>query len=201
MWLLWGIGLTVETRFWLSAGVGQVRGQQILFPSGLPPACLLGMPLFQAHSSFRWAFSFSASVKTPTVLITYLLAMSSLHLSAPISLFSEPLSHHTIEHPLDGQSFYVASIFFFFQFIWLSRVLAAACRNLTESRGISRCGPCALWLSRGLWGAQASAVAVLCLRCSAACGILVPWQGIKPTSPALQGEFLTTGPPRKSLRG
>ena len=29
-------------------------------------------------------------------------------------------------------------------------------------------------------------------------GILVPRPGIKPTSPALQGEFLTTGPPRKS---
>ena len=33
------------------------------------------------------------------------------------------------------------------------------------------------------------------LSCSAACGILVPWLGIKPTSPALQGGFLTTGPP------
>ena len=32
------------------------------------------------------------------------------------------------------------------------------------------------------------------------CGILVHWPGIKPTSPALQGEFLTTGPPGKSLK-
>ena len=31
------------------------------------------------------------------------------------------------------------------------------------------------------------------------CGILVPWPGIKPTSPALEGRFLTTGPPGKSL--
>ena len=32
----------------------------------------------------------------------------------------------------------------------------------------------------------------------AACGILVPQPGIEPTSPALEGGFLTTGPPGKS---
>ena len=31
-----------------------------------------------------------------------------------------------------------------------------------------------------------------------ACGILVPQPGIKPASPALEGRFLTTGPPEKS---
>ena len=31
-----------------------------------------------------------------------------------------------------------------------------------------------------------------------ACGILAPQPGIEPESPALQGEVLTTGPPRKS---
>ena len=36
------------------------------------------------------------------------------------------------------------------------------------------------------------------LSCPAACGILVPWPGIEPTSPALQSRFLTTGPPGKS---
>ena len=30
-----------------------------------------------------------------------------------------------------------------------------------------------------------------------ASGILAPWPGIKPTVPALEGEVLTTGPPRK----
>ena len=35
------------------------------------------------------------------------------------------------------------------------------------------------------------------LNCSAACGILVPPPGIEPKSPALQGGFLTTGPPGK----
>ena len=44
-----------------------------------------------------------------------------------------------------------------------------------------------------------SAVTVLGLSCSAACGILVPHPRIKLMSPALQGRFLTTGPPGKSL--
>ena len=36
------------------------------------------------------------------------------------------------------------------------------------------------------------------LHCAAACGTSVPQPGIKPTS-ALQGRFLTTGPPKKCL--
>ena len=36
------------------------------------------------------------------------------------------------------------------------------------------------------------------LSCSAACGILVPWPGVKPAPPALEGGFLTAGPPGKS---
>ena len=39
------------------------------------------------------------------------------------------------------------------------------------------------------------------LSCLEACGILVPRPGIKPTSPALEGRFLTTGPPGKSQDG
>ena len=34
-----------------------------------------------------------------------------------------------------------------------------------------------------------------------ACGILVPCPGTEPMSPALEGGFLTTGPPGKSLYG
>ena len=37
------------------------------------------------------------------------------------------------------------------------------------------------------------------LSCAAAGGILVPHLGIEPAPPALQGRFLTTGPPGKSL--
>ena len=43
-----------------------------------------------------------------------------------------------------------------------------------------------------------SVVMVCRLCCSIACGILVPLPGIEPTSPALQGRFLITGPPGKS---
>jgi len=43
-----------------------------------------------------------------------------------------------------------------------------------------------------------SVVATLRLSCSIACEILVPWPGIEPVTAALQGGFLTTGPPRKS---
>ena len=42
------------------------------------------------------------------------------------------------------------------------------------------------------WGVWASLVATF--------GIFVPWPGIKPTSPALEGRTLTSGPPRKSQR-
>ena len=38
------------------------------------------------------------------------------------------------------------------------------------------------------------------LSCSEVCRIVVPWPGIEPTSPALQGGFLTTEPPGKSPR-
>ena len=36
------------------------------------------------------------------------------------------------------------------------------------------------------------------LSCPLAYGILVPWSGIELVSPALEGGFLTTGPPGKS---
>ena len=35
--------------------------------------------------------------------------------------------------------------------------------------------------------------------CSELYGISIPWPRMEPTSPALQGRFLTTGPPGKSL--
>ena len=54
-----------------------------------------------------------------------------------------------------------------------------------------------LVVARGPWSAQASAVAAQGLSCSVAFGILVPPPGIEPACPALQAEFLTTGPPEK----
>ena len=47
---------------------------------------------------------------------------------------------------------------------------------------------------------RVSAVAGYRLSCPSTCGLLVPGPGIKPASPALEGRFLTTGPPGKSLR-
>ena len=56
---------------------------------------------------------------------------------------------------------------------------------------------CAKW-DLSLWP-LGSAVAVNRLSCSIACVILVPKPRIKPTSPALQVGFSTTGPPGKSI--
>ena len=52
-----------------------------------------------------------------------------------------------------------------------------------------------------LWSTQASVLVVCGLRCPEACGISVPWSGIKPASPALHGGSLTTEPPGKPLIG
>ena len=56
--------------------------------------------------------------------------------------------------------------------------------------------PHPLGLHFGVW---ASPAAVHRLSCSAACGILVPWLGIESVSPALEGGFLSTWSPGKSL--
>ena len=48
------------------------------------------------------------------------------------------------------------------------------------------------------WGTRASLVVALELSCPGACGILALRPGIIPVSPALEGGFLTTGPPGMS---
>ena len=48
-------------------------------------------------------------------------------------------------------------------------------------------------------GLQSGGSVVALCGCPAACGILVPWQRIKPVFLVLQGGFLTTVPPGKSL--
>ena len=48
-------------------------------------------------------------------------------------------------------------------------------------------------------GTWASVVMAHGLNCPDACGILVPRPGIEPTSPALAGGFITTGPPASVL--
>ena len=54
------------------------------------------------------------------------------------------------------------------------------------------CGLCSLRRS-------GSVVATRGLSCPMACGILVRQPGLEPASPTLEGGFLTTGPPGKSL--
>ena len=49
------------------------------------------------------------------------------------------------------------------------------------------------------FGWMGSVVVVLRLSHPAAYGILIPWPGIEPMSPALEGRFLTTGPPGNFL--
>ena len=49
-----------------------------------------------------------------------------------------------------------------------------------------------------LWHSGLSLVLAQGLSCLAVCGILVPWPGMEPTSPVLEGRFLTNGPPGKS---
>ena len=57
--------------------------------------------------------------------------------------------------------------------------------------------------SCGLWTPEhlGSVVAAHELSGPLACRILVPRPGIKPTSSALEGRFLTTGPPRNPSHG
>ena len=57
--------------------------------------------------------------------------------------------------------------------------------------GLSGCGMCAPEHT-------SSVVETHSPSCSVVCGILVPQPGIEPTFLALQGEFLTTGPPGNS---
>ena len=53
---------------------------------------------------------------------------------------------------------------------------------------------------RDLWLWCVGFLIVVCrLSCLAANGVLLSWPGIEPGSPALQGGFLTTGLPGKSL--
>ena len=67
--------------------------------------------------------------------------------------------------------------------IWLHQVLVAAFRIFTVS-----CWGLSSWHRFSSYDTRPTA-----------CGILVSQPGNKPTSPALQGRFLTTGPPGKPL--
>ena len=83
-------------------------------------------------------------------------------------------------------------VFFFHLFIWLRWVSVVAHRIfVAASRLLSSCGT---WVPE----CPGSAVVSRRLGCPKACGISVSQLGIEPVCPALEGEFLTTGPPGKS---
>ena len=61
---------------------------------------------------------------------------------------------------------------------------------------------CTMWAFShcGAWALDHQALVAACrLSCPQVCGILFPGPGIEPTSPALQGMFITSGPLRKSF--
>ena len=63
--------------------------------------------------------------------------------------------------------------------------------SVVATRGLSSCGARVLECAGSVFAARR-------LSCPTACGILVPQRGIEPASTALEGRFLTTGPPGKS---
>ena len=74
--------------------------------------------------------------------------------------------------------------------------------SLLQHADFSLVVACGLLSSCGLQAPEhlGSVVAAYGLSCPMACGILVPQWGIKPAYPALEGRFLTTGPPGKLLK-
>ena len=82
-----------------------------------------------------------------------------------------------------GKSFFKKYLCVYF---WLCQVLVVACRIF----------PCSVQAPEHVGSVSVEPG----LSCVAACGILVPWPVIEPVSPALEGRFLTTEPPEKSLQ-
>jgi len=93
--------------------------------------------------------------------------------------------------------------------LWLPKLFTVKPRSLPPllKNQQRRLGRNVQIMEHGLWSTQAqelqhvgfSLVAAHGLSFPVACGILVPPSGIEPMTPALESQFLTTGPPRKSL--
>ena len=89
----------------------------------------------------------------------------------------------------------VTNTFSVYVFIWLHQVWVVAWGIFVESFRISCCDTQILYL----W--PVGSVVACGISCSVAWSILFPWPGMEPTHPlpALQGRFLTTGLPGKSM--
>ena len=85
-------------------------------------------------------------------------------------------------------------LYFWKIFIYFLVCLFGCTRSYLQHVGSSLCH------GRFLFQGTAFLVVVRGLNCSEACGILIPQLGIESASPGWQGEFLTTGPPGKSLQ-
>ena len=73
--------------------------------------------------------------------------------------------------------------------------MGALLHHVGSSVAVHGLSNCSMWVL-----VSAGSVAAVCgLSYYAACKILAPLPGIEPLSPALQGGFLTTGTPEKSL--
>ena len=94
---------------------------------------------------------------------------------------------------------------FFLIFIYLAAPnLSCSMYDLCfASCGMFCCSAWTLLVAHGIssWGQLVPVAVVGGLSCSVTCMILVPWLEIEPMCSELQGEFLSTEPPEKSLSG
>ena len=122
----------------------------------------------------------------------------------PSGMISIPLLN--IHYSLRSCSIFTnLSVFLIFQkylFIWLHlsrmhRIIVKVCRLLYSCGMQSLEHADSVTVIHSLSICGFSSLVVHWLSCSATYGFLVPWPGIKPVSPALEGKFLTTGPAGK----
>ena len=106
------------------------------------------------------------------------------------------------------------SVWFFYGclvlFLWVVFIFLAASGLSCDSQDLSLhrglfvsahrfLSSCGMRVFSFLLRRASSVVVARGLSCTAACGISVPRPGVDTMSPALEGRFLTTGPPGKSL--
>ena len=115
-----------------------------------------------------------------------------LHRLASLQLFSWWLAALPLPHPSPWQPlFYSVALCMRLIYLFIKKIF------------IHLFSLAVLGLSYGSWDLPCIIVDLFCvacrLSCPVACGILVPWPGIEPESPALQVTFLTAGPRGKSF--
>ena len=202
---------------WESPPISNVKHQLVILKYEFQPSCLSWTPVSGPHtcSLITWT-AWMQNVQnqnhthTPNLLIQLHFLFQESHSWFLLLLQFSPPTCKTYACLITGSQpliwglsslIYLQAIFspFIYLFIWLHWVLVAV-------HGIF---PCDAW-TLCLWHTDStvlkqtpectgSVVAMCRLSCSVACGILVPWPGIEPASPALQGRFFTTGPWGKSF--